>query len=267
MTCPVCGGRREVTHQALVLQRHDVTYHRCPACEFWGTQEPFWLDEAYSSAIASTDTGLVARNVLLARRIPPLLARLDGGRPARYVDWAGGYGLFVRMMRDQGFDFLWQDDHADNVLAGPHAFSAGCGPVEAVTAFEVFEHVPDPLAFVTRVLEETGSATLIFSTELHDGSYDPAWWYLSPETGQHISFYSRRTLEVIARRLGLRVLSYQGVHLFTSRRLHSLEYAALLRASSLVTPLIRRRRKPLTWADHAEAVSRLAAGAAGAAGR
>ena len=41
-----------------------------------------------------------------------------------------------------------------------------------------------------------------YSQELHTGP-DPEWWYLTPATGQHVSFYSRRTLETIADRLGM----------------------------------------------------------------
>ncbi len=69
------------------------------------------------------------------------------------MDWAGGHGLFVRLMRDQGFDFHWQDDYAENILAKPHIFARTQVPVSAVTAFEVFEHVADPLSFVENIFE------------------------------------------------------------------------------------------------------------------
>lgn len=257
MLCPICRVQREKTHEALVLQYLPVNYWRCQSCDFWGTDEPTWLDEAYSSAIASTDTGLVSRNLVLARRVPPLLARMTAPGTANYVDWAGGYGLFVRLMRDRGFNFLWQDDYAENILAGPHVFRKLEDTVSAVTAFEVFEHVPDPLMFVQRVLRETNCQTLIFTTTLHDASYKTDWWYLSPETGQHISFYSLRTLTRLARELGLRLRSYGGLHMLTSGEISSLEYAFLVRTSRFSAPFIVRRLTSKTWADHIAAVSEL----------
>ena len=265
MPCPICGTKRHKTHQALLLNRLPVSYWMCPACDFWGTDEPTWLDEAYSSAIASTDTGLVSRNLTLARRVPPLLARMTTPSRATYVDWAGGYGLFVRLMRDRGFNFLWQDDYADNILAEPNRFDEDQTTIAAVTAFEVFEHVPDPLEFVRRVLRETQSPTLIFTTTLHDVTYQPDWWYLSPETGQHISFYSLRTLGRLAQELGLKVRSHAGLHMLTSQEISPLEYAVLVKTSRFSEPLLRRWLGSKTWADHLTAVSQLAT-SSGAAG-
>jgi hypothetical protein len=46
------------------------------------------------------------------------------------------------------------------------------------------------------------------------------WWYYSFETGQHISFYQRRTFEVIADKLGLSFVSYGGLHVLTDRHIN-----------------------------------------------
>jgi hypothetical protein len=35
----------------------------------------------------------------------------------RFIDYGGGYGLFVRLMRDAGFDYYWFDKFCDNVLS------------------------------------------------------------------------------------------------------------------------------------------------------
>lgn len=260
MPCPICGGKREQTHEALVLQRHEVSYWKCRECEFWGTEEATWLDEAYSDAIGAADTGLVGRNVNLAKRIPLLLARMARGRQSAFVDWAGGYGLFVRLMRDRGFNFYWQDDYATNILAGPHAFQeAAHTAVPVVTAIEVLEHVQDPISFIRRVLTETRCETIIFTTQLHDASYDPLWWYLAPEGGQHISFYSRKTLTKIAEVVGMNVHSCGGIHMLTSRKISPFEYAFIVKVAHRL-PLSTRWLGSLTQSDHEAAVARMRAG-------
>ena len=42
---------------------------------------------------------------------------------------------------------------------------------------------------------------VIFTTELYTGQRED-WWYLAPDLGQHVFFYSARGLEEFARTLG-----------------------------------------------------------------
>ena len=63
---------------------------------FLQTEEPYWLAEAYSSVICAEES--VARNLDLAKRVPILLYYFFNYN-AQFVDYAGGYGIFTRMMR------------------------------------------------------------------------------------------------------------------------------------------------------------------------
>jgi hypothetical protein len=237
----------------VLLGRHQVRYHLCGSCDYWCTDEPHWLAEAYSDAISAADTGLVLRNTMVARDLTPVLGSLFGEGP--FVDWAGGYGMLVRLMRDRGFDFYWRDAFADNLLA--RGFEWQGGTSEAVTAIEVLEHVPDPVSFVEECLEGAGTDTIIFSQELHDGP-DADWWYLTPATGQHVSFYSARTLATLGDRLGLTLHTSPRLHMLTGRRLPHGRFARLVRSSPLSAPLYARRRTSLMHPDHREMLERLA---------
>jgi hypothetical protein len=78
----------------------------------------------------------MVRNLFFRKRLTILLHLLFGNK-AQFVDYAGGYGVFVRLMRDVGFDFQWYDKYTQNL------FSAGfewdeTSKVDAVTLFEVF---------------------------------------------------------------------------------------------------------------------------------
>jgi hypothetical protein len=252
MPCNVCGGVTRVTHEGIVLGRYRVAYHLCDACDYWCTDEPFWLEEAYSAAISAADTGLVLRNTMVARDLTAVLGSLFPHGP--YVDWAGGYGMLVRLMRDAGFDFWWRDPYAENLLARGFAWDGGVA--SAVTAIEVLEHVTDPVGFVDECLEGTGADTVIFSQELHAGP-DPDWWYLTPATGQHVSFYSARTLSTIGERLGMTLHTSPRLHMLTRRSLPPRRFERLVRRSRVSAWYFGRRRESLMHPDHRAMLARL----------
>lgn len=239
----------------MLLKKHRVDYFFCNNCGLLQTEEPFWLDEAYTDAIAVADTGLVARNQGIARKLSTLLYWCFDRR-GKYVDSAGGYGMLARLMRDIGFDFYWHDEYCENLFA--RGFEAGnvSGGVAAVTAFEVLEHVPNPLEFITSNLKEYDTSTIILSTELFQGT-PPApedWWYYTPDTGQHISFYQLRTLEWLADKLSLSVYSHRGFHILTDRKINKrLFRVAASKASWVGYVWAALRMDSLTFLDHLHA--------------
>lgn len=218
--CPICSNLGSFRFEAEVLDKYLARYYLCGACEYLWIDSPQWLEEAYSSAIADSDTGLVMRNLEISRKLSSLLYGQFGERGRGvYLDAAGGYGLLTRLMRDGGFNFYWQDKYCENTLARGFEYGEKIGKCEAVTAFEVLEHLADPLKFIKDSLRETEATTFIFSTELYEGYPPPAneWWYYSLKTGQHIGFFSRKTLINLAAQLGMNYFGSNGIHVFTTR--------------------------------------------------
>ncbi|MGI9179357.1 MAG: class I SAM-dependent methyltransferase [Longimicrobiaceae bacterium] len=250
-TCSICGSQTRLQHRDQVLGKYEVAYFYCDRCGLLQTEEPYWLKEAYADAIADSDTGLVTRNIALAVRLSSVLYSFFDPR-ARYVDVGGGYGVLTRLMRDVGFDFFWSDPYCDNLFARGFEAEPEAGPYEAITAFEVMEHLRDPLGFIRQHLAEYGSSTFIFSTELYQGMPPPpgSWAYYAPGTGQHISFYQRRTLQVMADRLSLSCYSRGYFHVLTERRLNPLLYkVAASKASVSLLPLLRLKLGSRTLSD------------------
>ncbi len=201
-----------------MLNKYDVDYFQCSQCRFVQTETPYWLDEAYAEAITGSDIGLVTRNLRLAEATQLLITGYFNP-DAACLDYGGGYGLFVRLMRDAGFDFCWYDKFCRNLFA-EGAVGTLDRQYELVTAFELVEHLVDPQAEIAAMLKLSDS--LLFSTELlPDSNPTPdQWWYYAPHEGQHIAVYTYASLQHLAQQLGVNLYSNQrSVHLLTRRTL------------------------------------------------
>jgi hypothetical protein len=100
--CRACGGATAVAFVTTVLRHHQVRFFKCLACESLQTEVPNWLQEAYGSAIAATDTGVMVRN-LICHALVVVVATVLRVR-GRLLDYGGGAGILCRMLRDHGFD-------------------------------------------------------------------------------------------------------------------------------------------------------------------
>lgn len=243
---------------ATVLSRHEAAYDQCGFCGFLRARSPRWLDEAYSRAIAVTDTGIIARNLGIARKLTALCPLLSS-RSGPYLDYAGGYGMLTRLMRDRGFDFWWSDKYCENLLASGFEHEPSMRPCIAVTAFEVMEHVERPRAFVEEALGAGQADTLIFSTELFKGDAPTRdWAYYSFETGQHIAFYRHDTLAVLARRLGMHYRSHAGIHMLTRRPIGGRRYGLTLSRPNQMLAMARNLLRPsLVQTDSERMIARV----------
>jgi hypothetical protein len=234
-----------------LLRRYDVQYLQCDGCGLLQTEQPWWLEEAYGSPIAERDTGIVARNLQLAKITSCLLQAL-GHKQSACLDAAGGYGLFTRHMRDLGFDYYWWDLHSPNLLARGFEGDPATGKFAVISAFEVLEHLTEPLAWLRGLRAATGCNTLITSTELYRGALPPAdWWYFASDTGQHIAFYQRRTLEFIAAQLGLQLHSTRNVHVWTDRPISRTRFEWLCKPAlaSAWSRIARVGLRSRVWSD------------------
>lgn len=200
--CKVCEAETKEIFKTKVLDKYTVSYFRCPACGFMSTESPFWLDEAYKSAINSLDVGLVNRNIQLSIDTAQVIAN-SFNEDGVFLDYAGGYGLFARLMRDKGYNFYTHDRYCENIFAGTFDLSElpANTKFELLTTFEVFEHLQNPTQELKEMFKFSDS--ILFSTVLIPDkpiTKPEDWWYFIPETGQHISFFSIQSLQEIAKR-------------------------------------------------------------------
>jgi hypothetical protein len=214
------------------------------------TEEPYWLDEAYKSAIGVADTGIQKRNQLFANRSSAIISSFFD-KNKKFLDYAGGYGIFVRMMRDKGFDFYWDDPYADNLFAKGFEHNEK-NKYELVTAFECFEHFTNPLEQIEKILKFSGN--IIFSTRTFSGEppKPDEWWYYSLDSGQHISFYSNTTLKYLAEKFKLHLNSdNKAFHMLSKTKTNNPRFNLILKMSDVgLSKVFSYRLKSRTETDH-----------------
>jgi hypothetical protein len=189
--------------RAEVLGKYSVTYYFCKNCGFIQTEAPYWLNESYSKVIATADTGIMMRNL---QNATALLFVLKFTKNDMCLEFGGGHGILTRIMRDYGFNFFHYDKFAENLFAS--GFDGNLSKkYDFVTAFENFEHFVNPIEEIEKIINIAD--VLYFSTELIPQNIPliKDWWYFSPSTGQHISFYSKKSLEYIANKFNLHLLT------------------------------------------------------------
>jgi hypothetical protein len=169
-----------------------------------------------------------------------------------FLDSAGGYGIFTRLMRDIGFDFYWNDLFTKNLLArGFEESKIKNKKIELLTSFECFEHFADPIREIEKLLVK--SENILFSTTvLPEPVPDKdSWWYYGFSHGQHISFYRVDTLRTIADKFGLKFYTNgKNIHLFTKKRFSNFVFDIILKSRKPgLAYLVKKKMKSLTLKD------------------
>lgn len=253
MNCKICNSETTNCFDSKILGKHLVEYYKCEVCCFLQIEEPYWLDEAYEEPINISDTGYISRNLLISKKLTFLLYSVFD-KNGKYLDYAAGYGVLVRIMRDIGFDFYWEDKYTDNLFSKGFEWNKDTS-LQAVTAFEVFEHFVNPIEEIEHLLDI--SDTIIFTTELYP-KHNPSpeeWWYFGLDHGQHISFYSHETLEYIAKKYDLRFYSDGFIHILTRNHISSTKIKLSRLSNYGVSKVISRfLMTTKTFADHQQIV-------------
>lgn len=206
--CRLCAGPCAEAFSLTVLQKHPVRYFRCESCSCLQTQEPTWLDEAYSCSLSRLDTGAAQRNLRnLAATF--FLCRLFGFR--NVVDMGGGDGLLCRLLRDYEINCFVQDKYAAPSYAQWFTEPDFAAP-DVTIAFEVLEHLVNPAEALDEVFKQSPRLVLA-TTDLYRGQGEH-WDYLAPDTGQHVFFFTASALKMLAVKYGYTLVLKRGYIMF-----------------------------------------------------
>lgn len=244
MKCRICFSESVHFSNARVINKYDVDFFKCPNCGFVQTEEPYWLGEAYSNPVYCGDVGLVERNITFMH-FSKLIISVFFDKKGKFMDYGGGYGLFVRLMRDNGFDFYYHDNYCGNIFVkNLNADISGKSKYELITMIEVFEHFVDPLKEMEGILKL--SKNILFATQCIpcDCPKPKEWWYYGLMHGQHVSLYTTKSLKLLAKNFGLNFYSNgTNMHFITNKRVPNILFKLLsnYRVANIIAPFIRRR--------------------------
>ena len=250
MNCRLCNSLIGNPFSEAELLGHKIKYFECAQCEYVQTEEPFWLDEAYASSINKSDTGIMARNLSNVRLVLATLT-LMRKRTEKVVDYAGGHGFLVRLLRDKGIDALWSDPYSENLVARGFEYQKENEPALLVTAFEAFEHFIRPVDEMGKLLS-VSSNILLTTTLVPDPTPTPSdWWYYGLDHGQHIGFFRVNTLEHLAKEFHLNLISDgKSTHFFSKEQYSNNVWKSLILFSKLTPYLFSVGLKSKTWNDN-----------------
>lgn len=233
--CPVCHRKcqlldvvdfnkscEEPKGKFLSLSGVPVYYASCGNCGFcfapeiskWSLDE--FAEKIYNNQYIFVDPEYLETRPLANANI--LLNMFKGFPPSvRHLDYGGGNGILVEFLRESGWNSISYDPFVNMDICINQL-----GKFDLITAFEVFEHVPDIqllMSHLHSLLSPNG--LVLFSTLISDGNIRPnerlSWWYASPRNG-HISLFSRRSLGIIAQNNGFNFASFSvGFHVFFTK--------------------------------------------------
>lgn len=211
--CRLCNGSATAVFETTVLAHHEVAFFRCSACGSLQTEEPYWLTEAYESALVNSDTGAVYRSLSCQAAIMVVakIMRLNGA----FLDYGGGGGLLCRLLRDVGLKAFTYDKYADPIYA--RAFSHdvsdfGIGTLSMISAIEVFEHCAAPFKDLNSLF--VARPEILFATTIPYRNEGANWWYISSHSGQHVFFYSSKALRWLGEQFGYSYMGVDCYHIF-----------------------------------------------------
>ncbi|TCP29379.1 methyltransferase domain-containing protein [Sphingomonas sp. BK235] len=200
IACRLCDNPAHHRFTLDLIRRHRVHYYECAHCGSLQTEAPYWLDEAYANSnLARLDTGAAQRNL---SNLGALLAWIKLARIQTVIDVGGGDGLLCRLLRDYGVDARLKDRYAANTYAQGFEQDPEIAPI-LLTAFEVLEHYACPKQDLSALFDNRPDSVVV-TTSLYEGQ-DSDWWYLTPDSGQHVFFYTQRAMHLIAERYGYEV--------------------------------------------------------------
>ncbi len=215
--CKICDAQTNKIFNTKILCKYDIDYFQCTYCNFVQTEKTYWLEESYQNPMNLTDTGILLRNQRSCRIVTSVIF-LFFNKNNKFLDYAGGYGVFTRLMRDIGFDFYWDDPYTQNMLSRGFEKQQN-QKFDVVTTFESFEHFDNPLLEIEQIIKI--SKNIIFSTELVPKKVPnpDTWWYYGREHGQHISLYSIKSLNFIAKKFDMNYYNIDNLHFFSEKKI------------------------------------------------
>jgi hypothetical protein len=213
--CRICRAPAGIAFTVCIRNERNESLFRCSTCSFCFFAEPDWLEQSFSEELNELDIGSVARSLFVADFMTAVFPLRRSGYTV--LDWGGGDGLLTRLLRERGINCVWQDPFVKPRFVGAAIYEPS-SRVDVTVVSEVFLHLTDPVSVLRLLLSQ--SEVVIMTAVVPPKDITAQWWYLMPETGQHVSFYPPPALQALATQTGSRLYTDgRFFHVFSRRKL------------------------------------------------
>ena len=87
-SCIICYNSSDVLMKVTILRKYAIKYYVCKKCKCIYTETPYWTSEAYDVSIATTDTGIMLRNIEICNNLFIIIKRYFNSR-IKVLDYGG----------------------------------------------------------------------------------------------------------------------------------------------------------------------------------
>jgi hypothetical protein len=215
-SCKVCGSESEVwgsvdfNKTSSGVMPHfgvDIPFLLCKSCGFlftrtfdkWTKQE--FLENIYNDNYTKIDEGY---NGIRSLRVADWFTGIVTDKSLPILDYGAGNQTLGNELNSRGYNVSsW-----DPMWGSLPAWSSDTR-FKLITAFEVFEHTPDPVETLKEMVEWLTplSGQILISTYVNDvmaPRRDTGHWYLTP-CGGHVCMHSLKSIETLFALVGMRV--------------------------------------------------------------
>ncbi|MCK9580476.1 MAG: methyltransferase domain-containing protein [Methanoregula sp.] len=220
--CPICGKKVPVLPVSPYRGKHQLFHNaelcQCSVCGLIFMQPmPSAADlENYYKTVWTTsdDVGIVYR-IQAGERVRYITRHIDMAPDAEILDVGAGHGLLLEAFHKQGYGnikFYATDPSPENlermklrgILAYPDINSLGNQQFDLITICFVLEHIPDPVLFLTGILNHVKPGGFVFlDLPERDDTFKPL---LEP----HVMVFTENSLIALAEKLGLSIMHMTG---------------------------------------------------------
>lgn len=197
--CRICSGETLPLLNFEVCGAYDADLIRCSVCGFSFISDPWWLESTFEDRLHRMDVGSLERSLYVARFLKGVSVLIKRWKDQPMLDFGAGDGVLVRHLRDRGLQIRYSDPFASPVFFVGDAINED-DKFELSVLSEVALHFVDPLQEFKSLLVRSNQ--VLFTAVKAPEKIDENWWYLMKSTGQHVAFYSKKSIDKLAKELG-----------------------------------------------------------------
>ena len=203
--CRICEAELIPSWKTQIRDRFKTRYYRCPTCGSLQLHGLEWLRDAYwGDTSIRHDEGRFRRNKIVYNFLDHIMHTSFKGIDIRLLDYGSGEEAILSSIVQKHNDRVEThnyDPYFNKMSSIPN------GRFNIIMCIEVMEHLKNVDAFFEHIRSKIHrNGIVVCSTNLFMPSgpkaHTKSWSYLTPEIGQHITFWSKKSLRYMRKVIG-----------------------------------------------------------------